>query len=187
MEATLKLQKLDENEAEKSQSSYQPAVGWLIYLMTDTRPDWSFAVSLLNQFMRKPGEEQLGGFKTISQIFEWFLFNWFVLFGFITEASCSYCFTDANCGNDINDRISTSGFVFFIGNCCVSWKSHKQRCVARSTTEADYVALSECVQEAIWLRRLLSERGFQQTEQTKIYEDNRGAIELAKNPTLHKR
>ena len=38
--------------------------------------------------------------------------------------------------------------------------------------------LSECVQEAIWLRRLLSERGFQQTEQTKIYEDNRGAIEL---------
>ena len=70
--------------------------------------------------MRKPGEDQLGGFKTISQIFEWFLFNWFVLFSFITEASCSYCLTDANCGNDINDRIFTSGFVFFIGNCCVS-------------------------------------------------------------------
>ena len=43
------------------------------------------------------------------------------------------------------------------------------------------------MQEAIWLRRLLSELGFQQTEPTKIYEDNRGAIELAKNPKFHNR
>ena len=64
---------------------------------------------------------------------------------------------------------------------------HKKRCVARSTTEAEYVALCECVQEAIWLRRFFSELGFQQTESTKIYEDNRGTIELAKNPKFHKR
>ena len=109
-----------------------------------------------------------------------------MLFSFFTEASYSYWVSDANWVNDINNRISTSGFVLFIGKCCVSWKSHKQRCVARSTTEAEYVALSEFVQEAISLRRLLSELGFQQTEPTKIYEDNRGAIEL-KNPKFHNR
>ena len=56
MEANLKLQKIDESETEKLQSSYQQAFGSLIFLMTGTRPDLSFAVSLLSQFICKPGK-----------------------------------------------------------------------------------------------------------------------------------
>ena len=61
---------------------------------------------------------------------------------------------------DIDNRKSTSGYVFQIGGAPVSWKSSKQSCVALSTAEAEYLALSTAAQEAIWLRHLLS-RGSQ--------------------------
>ena len=75
---------------------------------------------------------------------------------------------------------------FFV-SLLISWKSQKQRSVARSTTEAGCVALSECVQKAIWLRRLLGELGFKQEKPTVICEDNQGAIDLSKNPKFHNR
>jgi len=75
------------------------------------------------------------------------------------------------CG-DIDDRKSTSGYVFFMGNTTFSWLSKKQPIVMLSTCEAEYVATSWCVCHAIWLRNLL----------TMIQVDNKSAIELAKNP-----
>ena len=84
---------------------------------------------------------------------------------------------------------STSGYVFRIGNSTVSWSSKKQKTVARSSTEAEYVALSYASQEAIWLRRLIQSLGFDmgQDQPTTIYEDNNGAIELTRNAKHHNR
>ncbi|GMG18459.1 unnamed protein product [Phytophthora fragariaefolia] len=71
---------------------------------------------------------------------------------------------------------------------CISWRSKKQRTVALSSTEAEYMALTEATQEAIWLKAFLCEIGEMETKSTiKIYENNQGSIALAKNPEFHKR
>ena len=66
----------------------------------------------------------------------------------------------------------------------LSWRSKKQTSVALSTAEAEYIALSGAVQEAIWMRQLTSElsSGDGPTKATVIYEDNQSGISLAKNP-----
>jgi len=69
----------------------------------------------------------------------------------------------------------------------VSWCSKRQGCVARSTTEAEYIALSTASQEAVWLRRLLESVLKKQDKPATLYEDNQGAIELTKNPKFHNR
>jgi hypothetical protein len=98
-----------------------------------------------------------------------------------------YGYSDADWAGDLDTRRSTSGYVFKIGGSTISWSSKKQATVAKSTTEAEYVALSSAAQEAVWLRRLLSEVGFGCQGSTTIYEDNNGAIDLSKNPKHHDR
>ncbi|KAG8472851.1 hypothetical protein CXB51_034771 [Gossypium anomalum] len=90
------------------------------------------------------------------------------------------------CG-DLDDRKSTSGYVFFMGNTAFTWLSKKQPIVTLSTCEAEYVAASWCVCHAIWLRNLLNELEQQQLDATEIRIDNKSAIELAKNPVNHER
>ena len=84
-------------------------------------------------------------------------------------------------------RKSTSGYVFQIGTSTISWKSKLQSIVALSSTKAEYVLLSIATQEAVWLRVLLDDMGFKQDNAITIFEDNQGAIALAKNPTHHSR
>ena len=85
-------------------------------------------------------------------------------------------------------RRSTSGYAFMMSGGCISWKSKKQRTVALSSTEAEYMALSEATQEAIWLKAFLCELGeISSDTAVKIFEDNQGSIALAKNPQYHKR
>ena len=68
-------------------------------------------------------------------------------------------FSDADWAGDQNDRRSISGYIFRVGSGPISWKSKKQDCVALSTAEAEYVALSSATQESIWLRKLFTELG----------------------------
>ena len=68
-----------------------------------------------------------------------------------------------------------------------SWCSKKQGTVAKSTTEAEYVALSQATQEAIYLRKLLADLGYKADLPTVLYEDNQGTIEISRNPRFHNR
>ena len=75
-----------------------------------------------------------------------------------------------------------------MNNGCISWRSKKQSTVALSSTEAEYMALTEATQEAVWLKSFLCELGeMKSDEAVKRYEDNQGSIALAKNPEFHKR
>ncbi|CAB3992364.1 Hypothetical predicted protein [Paramuricea clavata] len=75
-----------------------------------------------------------------------------------------------------------------INGSTVSWCSKRQPCVTRSTTEAEYVALSHATQEIVWLRRLLNDIGEKQDQPSIMNEDNQGAIELvSNNPRFHNR
>jgi hypothetical protein len=96
-----------------------------------------------------------------------------------------YC--DANWAGDVNDRRSTTGYAFSLGDGVVSWSSKMQLTVALSTTEMEYMAASQCTREAIWLRQLLDDVRCKYDAGTLIMCDNQGAIALAKNPVYHAR
>jgi len=80
-----------------------------------------------------------------------------------------------------------SGYVFLPNGGAITWGSKKQTTIALSSTEAEYVALSEAVHEAMWLYQLYGELGYPQTDSILILGDNNGSIAMAKNPKFHKR
>jgi hypothetical protein len=75
----------------------------------------------------------------------------------------------------------------FLGSSLISWKSKKQARVSKSSTESEYRAMSAACSEIIWLRGLLAELGFPQTEPTSLYADNTSAIQIVANPVFHER
>ncbi len=92
---------------------------------------------------------------------------------------------DADWAGDVGDRKSTSGYVFLLGGAAISWRSHKQTCVALSTAESEYIALSAAAQEAVWIQQMSSEISGENIREINILEDNQSAICLAKNQRAH--
>lgn len=97
-------------------------------------------------------------------------------------------YTDSDFQSDRDSRKSTSGNVFTLGGGTISWRSIKQTCVADSTMEAEYVAVSEATKEAVWLGNFLRELGVVPSIQAPItlYCDNSGAVANSKEPRNHK-
>lgn len=96
-------------------------------------------------------------------------------------------YTDADYGQDIDDRISVGAFIFFLGNTPISWNSKKQSSTSRSSCESEYRALAQCSCEAIWIRRLLQELKILDTKPTTLYCDNQSTIKLSYNPVFHEK
>ena len=186
MESGKRFQSSQDNEELFDINAYQQAIGCLTYLSTATRPDIAVAVNILSRFMSKPNKEHWSGVKRIFRYLKGTLD--FGLKFSMNEGNAELIgFSDADWAGDLNTRHSTSGYIFQIGSSTVSWCSKKQATVAKSTTEAESVALALATQKAIWLRSLLSDLGQELTSPTNIFEDNQGAIQLAKNPKFHNR
>ncbi|PNX85850.1 hypothetical protein L195_g041924 [Trifolium pratense] len=96
-------------------------------------------------------------------------------------------YTDSDYAGDLDDRKSTSGYVFMFSSGAVSWSSKKQPVVTLSTTEAEFIAAASCACQGIWMRRILEKLGHTQLGSTTVYCDNSSAIKLSKNPVLHGR
>ena len=96
-------------------------------------------------------------------------------------------YTDSDWAGSIDDRKSTSGYVFHIGSCAISWASKKQPIVAQSTVEAEYIAANVAACQVVWLRRILTDLNERQEDGTTIYCDNISSIALSKNPVFHGR
>ena len=103
------------------------------------------------------------------------------------ETTTCVGYSDANWAGDLDDRKSTSGYVFQISNAAICWRSKKQSCVALSTAEAEYMALASATQEAIWLQQLLTDLKSKPNGSMLIFEDNQAAICMAKNAQYHGR
>ena len=93
-------------------------------------------------------------------------------------------FCDADWAGDTNDRKSVSGYLFQLNGCSVCWRSKKQPCVALSTPEAEYIALSAAVQEALWMEQLLIDLNVNIKTPMTIYEDNKVAISMSKKSAV---
>ena len=96
-------------------------------------------------------------------------------------------YSNSDWAGDIDDRKSTTGFLFYMGDTAFTWISKKQPIVTLSTCEAKYVAATSSVCHAIWLRNLFKELSFSQEEATEICVDNQSTLALAKNPVFYDR
>ena len=189
LDTKVKLEKLsmEEYDADASRMAsvpYKSAVGSLMYAMVATRADLAFAISTVSQHMARPGWSHWMAVKRIMRYLKGTSHMRLQLGGGHIRLM-GYC--DADWAGDANDRKSTTGYAFSLGEGMVSWSSKKQPTVALSTTEAEYMAASHCTREAIWLRQLLEDVGCKDVEGTLIWCDNQGAIALAKNPVHHAR
>ena len=179
-----KYEELSKDDERFDKQMYQRAIGCLTYAATISRPDLSTAVSVL--FMSNPGIEHWKGVKRVLRYVRGTLDIGLVYYGNDTSTVLTG-YSDADWAGDLLTRRSTTGYVFQIQGSTVRWCSKRHACVARSTTEAEYIALSITSQEAVWLRRLLENVLKKQDNPTVLYEDNQGTMELTKNPKFHNR
>lgn len=181
IEPGLKLTK-DPKGKKVHNTLFKQIVGSLMYL-TATRPDIMYAVSLISRYMENPTEVHLLAAK---RIFRYLKGTADLGILYKKGANSSLIgFSDSDYAGDLDDRKSTSGFVFMMGSGAVSWSSKKQQIVTLSTTEAEFVAAASSSCQAIWLQRLLEVLHNQQQGPTLIHCDNVSAIKLSKNPVMH--
>lgn len=159
--------------------NYRGKVGSLMYTATQVRPDVLTAVGDVARYCNNPDETHE---KAVDQVFHYLAGTKDLALVFnrtIENATTLYGYVDANWGEDLVDRKSITGYVFLLCGSAISWKSKRQDTVARSTMEAEYMALSDCASEAMFLRQLLGELQLKQENPTIIYEDNDTAKGLA--------
>uniref|UniRef100_A0A2N9ED05 Integrase catalytic domain-containing protein n=1 Tax=Fagus sylvatica TaxID=28930 RepID=A0A2N9ED05_FAGSY len=183
MDPNLKLS-VESGELLSNPSMYQRLVGRLIYL-TNTRPDLTFAVSVVSQFMHAPRTSHLDAVHHILRYVK--TSPGLGLFYSAGHQSGLSCFTDADYAGSQTDRRSTTGLSTFYGNHLISWKSKKQTVVSRSSAEAEYRAMAQGTCEILWLRSICNELGFMETDSSQLFCDNKSAIMLASDSVLHER
>lgn len=153
----------------------------------NTRPDIAYAVGMASRFMESPNKEHWAVVKRIVRYVAGTL-----------DYGCKYTkggdaglnllgYTDSDHGGDLVLRRSTTGMIFFLGTNLVTWTSQKQKVVALSTCEAEYIAAAAGACQGVWLNRLVADLVGSEVQKFRLLVDNKSAIELSKNPVFHKR
>ncbi|KAM1792893.1 hypothetical protein ACFX12_036703 [Malus domestica] len=171
-------------EALHNVSYYQRLVGKLIYL-TITRPDITYAVGIVSQFMHSPTVDHLNIVKRILRYLKGSIGRGILMQNNQSTSISGY--TDADWAGNAIDRRSTTGYCTFVGGNIVTWKSKKQQVIARSSAEAEYRAMAATACELIWLKGLLSDLGFHCSNSIPLMCDNQAAMHIAANPVFHER
>ncbi|CAJ2668305.1 unnamed protein product [Trifolium pratense] len=178
----LKLTK-DEKGIDVDQSLYRSMIGSLLYL-TASRPDIMFAVGVCVRYQSEPKMSHL---TQVKRIFKYVngTCGYGILYSHGNDSTLiGYC--DADWAGSADDRKSTFGACFFLGNNLVSWLSKKQNSVSLSTAEAEYIAAGSSCSQLLWMRQMLKEYSVEQDVMT-LYCDNLSAINISKNPIQHSR
>ncbi|GBO20433.1 Retrovirus-related Pol polyprotein from transposon TNT 1-94 [Araneus ventricosus] len=152
MDLNIRLKRSDECDTEGV--PYRELVGGLLYLATSTRPDIANTVSKLSQFLNYYDNTHWKAAKRVLRYLKKTI-NFGLIFKHTDEPLFGY--TDSDWANFFDDRKSYTGFCFILSGSAISWESRKQCTVALSSTEAEYMALSDGTKEAIYLRKLLNE------------------------------
>lgn len=179
----LKLDKPSEDHVPSKEIPYQSLIGSVMYLAVCTRPDISYAVSYLSQFNSCYTSEHWAAAKRLLRYLKGTI-NYKLRFVKTRKSLNGY--VDADHAGDHSDRKSFTGFVYIYGGAPVSWESKKQRTVALSSAEAEYVAMSEACREAVFLKTLLREISGKDAT-VMLFSDSQSAIQMAQNPVHHQR
>ena len=156
-----------------------------MYLMTGTRPDIAFAVSVVSRNLENPDHSDVVKVKRILRYLKGTI-DTGIVYRPQQNQNTLLCYSDADHGGDKTTGRSTTGVVCTYAEGAISWFSKRQTSVAISTTEAEVVAASEATREVVWLKRLLNDIArFDDIPVIRI--DNEAAIRLAQNPEYHRR
>jgi hypothetical protein len=185
MEPRLKLFKNKEGTAVEA-TAYRSIIGSLRYIV-NTRPDLAYSVGVVSRYMEAPSKEHWTAVKRILRYLKG-----------TKNYGCKYergnkikpiliGFSDSDFAGDLEDRKSTTGVVYFLGGNLVTWASQKQKIVALSSCEAEYVAAAAAACQGVWLSRLVADLlGVKETP-VRLMMDNMSAIALSRNPVHHDR
>ncbi len=124
---------------------------------------------MFGRFAENPGQEHWNALLQIVRYLQGTR-KQYLLLGSANEITVNAC-ADADWAGDVDGRNSRTGYAIYIGNSLVAWSSKLQTSVAQSSTEAEYVALTECTRTLIWCRTLLTEMGFPQLEPSTVAQD----------------
>ena len=175
---------LNDGAAPTDAKTYRQVIGKLQYLSL-TRPNISFCVNKLSQFMHAPSVIHWQVVKRLLRYLK--LTHSYGLKITRKNTSQLHVYSDADWAGDHNDRTSTSGYILYFRHNPISWSSKKQRTVARSSEEVEYRAVASAVAETNWVTNLLKELHVPLLDLPRIYCDNVGATYLCQNPVFHSR
>jgi len=164
-------------------TTYQSMIGSLMYLVTGIRPDLAYTISFLAQFSSCTTHEHI---KAAKHVFRYVNRTRNLgLFYPHTTTNTMDLYVDADFAGCQDTRRSTSGYIVLFNNCCVSWLSKKEASVAKSTTKAEFVAMSYGTRHIRWLLKGLAD--LRLLVPIAIHADNTCANFLAVNPRINVR
>lgn len=181
------ISELDGEEEIDVTVPYQEAIGTLLYIALNTRPDILFATITLSRYNKIPTKRR---WHAVQRVFRYLSGTKDLGLSFVppndaaTSQQLVHAYADADWGGS-NSGFSTSGIVILLNNCPIICRSVRQRSIALSTCEAEYVATSDCAKEVMWLTGLLSELGVNFVTPT-IFVDNQSAVATIKSSAAHK-
>jgi hypothetical protein len=194
------LYKAQDTESRADQSLYQQAIGCLTWVSKGTRPDLGYAVGQLSQHCSEPTVRHWNAVLRVLRYLKGTK-HYAIGYGFqgatgsqspkptVDSRLQGYC--DADYAGDTVDRHSITGHIYMLNGGPITWNSTKQRCVATSTTESEYIALAESGKQGQWLRALLKElqctNYLTDTLGAPIYSDNQACIAISQDPISHQR
>jgi hypothetical protein len=164
---------------------YRSLIGSLRYLL-HTRLELTFAVGYLSRFMEEPRQEHMAAMKQMLRYIKG-TYDYGLFYTNDGGKLNLLGYSDSDMAGDVDDQKSTTGVIFFLGGNPVTWLSQKQRVVALSSCEAEFIAGASAACQAVWLRRLLGDIVGASVPPPVLKMDNQSAIALSKNPVLHDR
>jgi len=165
-------------------SRFQTVIGSLLYLMLGTRPDIAFAVTHLLHHAMNPSQDHLNKALYICRYLIG-MSTYSLVYNGGSSAGLIACM-DSDWGSDPTSRLSQTCFYLKLADGLISWTSCAQKTIAYSSTEAEYMALSDCTRQVTWIQSLLGELGYK-LKAIPICGDNQGSIFMASNPVMEPR
>lgn len=170
----------------QSNDEYRKLIGMLLYLSTNSRPDIAASVSILSQRVTNPRDTDLTEVRRVIKYLKGTK-------DFDLKLSSNHCndelfaYSDADWAENREDRKSNSGYFISVNGGAIAWSCRKQNIVALSSTEAEYVALSETCKEVAWIRRIAKDVNINVPDTIIIYTDSQSSISMITNKKFSNR
>ena len=159
-------------------SHNQSIIGSLLYLMIGTCPDIAFAVTHLSQLSTNPTKNH---YKAAQHVCHYLVGTHdYKLVYTHEEDKGLVTYTNSDWAADKIWQHSITGYFFKLAKGIISWRSHAQKTIALSSMEAEYMAISDCSRQVIWIKTLIKELRIK-IKSIPIYGDNQGSIFIASN------